>query len=197
MAGGIAEWTVHPKSSLKQLLAEDMYILPSAALISRAAFEAVGGFDPQFMGYEDDDLFVRLFQAGFSNLFLPEAVTVWNINRASTSYSFRMTRSRMRYMLKLADAFPDNEATGELYLSEYIAPRFFKRILKDARHAQQPDHKFYPDRDEAFATARQCVDAMLSSPAMARRLRRRIWWYWQRVRWERYGLWGALSGRGD
>jgi len=45
----------HPKQDLFDMLRKDMFVLPSAALIHRAAFEAVGGFDPQFTGYEDDD----------------------------------------------------------------------------------------------------------------------------------------------
>ena len=38
-------------------------IVPSAALISRAAFESVGGFDERLVGYEDDDLFLRMFRS--------------------------------------------------------------------------------------------------------------------------------------
>jgi hypothetical protein len=46
--------THHPKTSLMKMVAEDLLILPSSSLISRKAFETVGGFDPQFRGFEDE-----------------------------------------------------------------------------------------------------------------------------------------------
>ncbi len=63
----VLDWSVgsHPKRRLLSCLGEDMFILPSASLISRKAFEAVGGFDERLSGYEDDDLFLRLFRAGY------------------------------------------------------------------------------------------------------------------------------------
>ena len=57
----------HPKRDVIEMLSRDMYVLPSAALISRKAFNAIGGFDDQLTGYEDDDLFLRLHCARFTN----------------------------------------------------------------------------------------------------------------------------------
>jgi len=54
----------HPKRSILEMIAADMFVLPSATLVARRAFEAVQGFDEQFMGYEDDDFFLRIFRAG-------------------------------------------------------------------------------------------------------------------------------------
>lgn len=51
----------HPKRSLLQCLQHDMFILPGASLFSKRAFEAAGRFDERLAGYEDDDLFVRMF----------------------------------------------------------------------------------------------------------------------------------------
>ena len=87
----------HPKRSVVDLIQRDMFVLPSASIISRAAFVNVGGFDPQFMGYEDDDLFLRIYRSGYSNYFLDKAVTVWCIHSESTSYSIKMIRSRFKY----------------------------------------------------------------------------------------------------
>ena len=56
--------SAHPKRDVFTCLTMDMFILPSASLIARKAFEAVGGFDENLMGYEDDDLFLRLFGLG-------------------------------------------------------------------------------------------------------------------------------------
>jgi N-acetylglucosaminyl-diphospho-decaprenol L-rhamnosyltransferase len=53
-------------------------------LVRRAAFEAVGGFDDDFfMYFEDVDLGRRMALAGWSNLFVPEAVVV-HVGGAST-----------------------------------------------------------------------------------------------------------------
>ena len=50
--------TQHPKRSLFSALQDDMFVLPSASMIARKAFDAVGGFDERLSGYEDDDLFL-------------------------------------------------------------------------------------------------------------------------------------------
>ena len=69
----------HPKRTLIACLREDMFVLPSASLISRVAFQRVGGFDEQLRGYEDDDLFLRLFHAGFDNVYLHKPLSQWRI----------------------------------------------------------------------------------------------------------------------
>ena len=50
----------HPKRDVLHCLGCDMFVLPGASIISRSAFDSVVGFDEQFVGYEDDDLFLRL-----------------------------------------------------------------------------------------------------------------------------------------
>ncbi|MEB2848286.1 glycosyltransferase family A protein [Endobacterium cereale] len=122
----------HPKRFINELIANDMFILPSASLIDREAFESVGGFDVQFTGYEDDDLFLRMFRRGYNNYFVPRAVTVWCINSESTSYSIRMSRSRLLYCKKLCDMFPDEEDQQRFYVRDLINPRFRKSIFGDA-----------------------------------------------------------------
>lgn len=56
-----------------------MFILPSASLIVRKAFDRVGGFDERLCGCEDDDLFLRLFTAGYANVFIDEPLSQWRI----------------------------------------------------------------------------------------------------------------------
>jgi glycosyltransferase involved in cell wall biosynthesis len=73
----------HPKRDVRGCLCADMYVLPSASLISRKAFAAVGGFDERLRGYEDDDLFLRLFRAGYDNAFVDEALSQWRIFRGA------------------------------------------------------------------------------------------------------------------
>lgn len=134
-SSSVKEATKHPKLSIEDMIASDMFVLPSASLISRLAFETVGGFDPQFTGYEDDDLFLRIFEAGFTNQFLDRPVTVWYLNPNSTSFSILMCRSRFRYIKKLCTRFPDSPADRRFYVRDFISRRFSKQIIRDARRA--------------------------------------------------------------
>jgi glycosyltransferase involved in cell wall biosynthesis len=126
LVGKLAE---HPKRSILRCLSENMLITPGCALIRRAAFEAVGGFDIRLSGYEDDDLFLRLFRAGYDNIFIERALSQWRIFEGSSGHSNRMYISAMIYMDKLIDAYPDDLFRGHYYVRQLIAPRFFKTIM--------------------------------------------------------------------
>jgi glycosyltransferase involved in cell wall biosynthesis len=118
-----------PKRSLRRCLGEDMHVLPSASLINRAAFEAIGGFDERLSGYEDDDLFLRLFIAGYENVFIDEALSQWRMVSDSSGHSHRMFRSGLIYADKLFRRYPDHE--------NIVAWRFAHRCLgKYARAAR-------------------------------------------------------------
>jgi glycosyltransferase involved in cell wall biosynthesis len=125
----------HPHKDLKTLVGENMFIVPSATLISRTAFLAVGGFDPELRGYEDDDLFLRFFLAGYSNKFTPEAVTVWTINTTSTSFTESMARSRFIYFKKLLVTFPEGSVEGMHIFGDFIYKRFAYQFSGDVIEA--------------------------------------------------------------
>ncbi|WP_246704742.1 glycosyltransferase family 2 protein [Rhizobium sp. P32RR-XVIII] len=125
----------HPKRNLNDLIARDLFVLPSAALINRQAFEGVGGFDSQFTGYEDDDLFLRIFKGGYTNHFVDCPVTVWCMNTNSTSFSILMSRSRLKYVKKLCALFPDDPDSQTFYIRDLISKRFTRKIMRDARRA--------------------------------------------------------------
>lgn len=127
----IKEHSTHPKTSIVQLLSQDMFILPSASLINKKAYNSVGGFDATFTGYEDDDLFLRLFRAGYEHKFVDTPVTVWCIHSESTSYSVKMSRSRMRYINKLVELFPDDKVKARYYFRDLIIPRFTSLVIQD------------------------------------------------------------------
>lgn len=154
----------HPKRSVLDLLNRDIFILPSASLVSRRAYEAVGGFDPQFMGYEDDDLFLRIFRSGYSNYWLDKSVTVWCIHGESTSYSIKMSRSRFKYFKKLTVNFPDNAERGLYYSRDCIIPRFGKHFIEEAEKAvakKSPDTAEFLDmfrEFQAIVEANEYVD---------------------------------------
>jgi glycosyltransferase involved in cell wall biosynthesis len=125
----------HPKRHLVRCFNEDMHILPSASLILRQAFESVGGFDERLSGYEDDDLFLRMFCAHWRNVYLPESLSFWRMNNSSASYSPRMPKSRMIYARKLLAQFPDDRLRQMYFSRDYIAPKFFRILVADFTHA--------------------------------------------------------------
>jgi glycosyltransferase involved in cell wall biosynthesis len=130
----------HPKRHVWECLRQDMFVLPSASLISRKAFEAVGGFDERLSGYEDDDLFLRLFRASWENVYVEKSLSTWRIFEASASYTIRMSKSRMIYLEKLIKSFPNEPRLGIFYGRDLIAPRFVKILIADTFVAsREPD----------------------------------------------------------
>jgi glycosyltransferase involved in cell wall biosynthesis len=122
---------IHPKRDLASCLRQDMFILPSASLISRSVFLKVGGFDERLSGYEDDDLFLRMFQTGCDNTFVTEPLSVWRIYQTSSSYSPRMAVSRLTYARILIERFPDDQDMSRFYVRDLIAPRFFRLMATE------------------------------------------------------------------
>jgi glycosyltransferase involved in cell wall biosynthesis len=161
----------HPKTSIFDILRYDMFVLPSATLVSRVAFDAVQGFDSQFMGFEDDDLFMRIFRKGYSNHFVDRAVTVWCIHTESTSFGIRMIRSRYRFFKKLAATFPDEPKRGRFYLRDYLMPRFGKLFVDHAIEAIKLDNEY---REEMFAHLDDYAHMVLTNPYVGFRAKAKL-----------------------
>ena len=162
----------NPKRDVLNLLRHDMYVLPSAALISRRAFEAVEGFDPQFMGYEDDDLFIRIFRKGYSNYFVDRAVTVWCIHMESTSFGIRMIRSRFRFFKKMLNMFPDEPQRQRFYLRNCFVPRFGWLFADQAVEAIKLNNEYRGEMQEYF---REFVELALANRYVGRATKLRLW----------------------
>lgn len=116
------------------LFGRNLSILPSASIVSRRAFVAVGGFDVQFRGYEDDDLFSRLILAGFDYAYLPEAVYVWCQHKGSTTWSPAMARSRFAFYRKIrfSRSDVDRGVLEDRALADALADRFGRFFYKAA-----------------------------------------------------------------
>ncbi len=114
----------NPKRELARILSEGLIIQPSATLINRLAIVDVGGFDERLSGYEDDDLFLRLFLGNYDNIWLPEPTSQWRIHETSSGGSDRMEDSLRYYGGKLIEMFPDDKWRGQYYRRDVIAPRF-------------------------------------------------------------------------
>jgi len=169
--GVVKEHATHPKRNINDLLRNDMFVLPSAALVSRKAFEAVGGFDSQFMGFEDDDLFLRIFRKGYSNYFIDKAVTVWCIHTASTSFGIRMIRSRFKYFKKLTKMFPDEHQRGRYYFRDCLVPRFQPYFVNHAIESIKNDDQY---REEMSAILAEYGAMVLANPYVGRKKKLRL-----------------------
>lgn len=121
----------HPRSTLAACLASDLMVIPSATLIRRQAFDALGGFDETLQGYEDDDLYVRTFRAGWRFTFHPEALVRYRVHGAGSSADTSFAVSRQRFAEKLEAMIPDDPHTNRHYFRDQIAPRFFQASLDD------------------------------------------------------------------
>jgi glycosyltransferase involved in cell wall biosynthesis len=157
----------HPKRSLSDCLRHDMCILPGASLFTREAFEKAGRFDERLRGYEDDDLFVRMFSACVQSIYLKEdVVSKWRIYTGSTSYSPHMAKSRIIYFHKLIESYPDDPRMNMYWSRDAIGPHFFHILYGEFIDASRT--RDLPRLMRAWSDISEVV------PVMPRRLRRRI-----------------------
>lgn len=110
-----------PRQTIEECLSGDMGIQPSATLISREAFDSVGGFDEQLSCYEDDDLFLRFFRHGYDMAFVPKICSFWRIHSGSCMHSDNMWASIRIYMGKQLREYPEH--------TRLIVRRFFMNAI--------------------------------------------------------------------
>ena len=128
----IAETGVqHPKRSLSAVMSADLMALPSASMVRRSAMFEVGGFDPSLIGYEDDDLFLRLYRAGWRHTFLPSSTVRYRMHPLGASASPAFLQSRLRFMRKLLTTIPDDHRMNHLFSQDVVVPRFLHATLAD------------------------------------------------------------------
>lgn len=144
----------NPKRELARILSEGLIIQPSATLINRRAIVDVGGFDERLSGYEDDDLFLRLFLGNYDNVWVPEPTSQWRIHESSSGGSDRMETSLQYYGTKLIDMFPDDRWRGYHYRRDTLAPRFvhtwLQMYVRASRYRNAAKMKFYARQARTF-----------------------------------------------
>lgn len=88
------------RDSILDNLQRDIHVLPTAVMVRRDRFLAVGGFDEELSGYEDDDLWIRFFLAGdaFEKLDIP--VAIYRRHESNTYKSPQMLISAERFYQK-------------------------------------------------------------------------------------------------
>ncbi len=97
----------HPKTSLVSVLINDVFILPSTVVCRKECFAQVSGFDTRLSGYEDDDLWIRLWPVCRFH-YIPKALIKWRIYLSSSSETALMERSRKIFFQKLIDSYGDD-----------------------------------------------------------------------------------------
>lgn len=148
----------HPHKELETMIKTNMFILPSATLISKDAFQALRGFDEQFRGYEDDDLFIRFFIEGYSHRFIDKAVTVWTLNKSSTSFSESMARSRYLYFQKLLNTFPPSSIPLTNVFGDLLVPRFAFQFAADVIASAFEGGKNFEERQMRLRNFREIFE---------------------------------------
>lgn len=126
---------VFSRVTLHELIAQDIMVLPSASIIRASAFAAVGGFDPQFRGYEDDDLFIRIFRLGWRSHFEARALTYFRIHPNSSSGRSVFRESRMRFFEKMRTAVPDDLRLNRRYMTDLLVPRLLYTTVTEYTQA--------------------------------------------------------------
>ena len=156
--------------SVDQVLARDLMVLPSASVLRRDALEAVGGFDPELSGYEDDDLFLRMFRAGYRAVEVPDALTIYRVHADGSSSSSSFQRSRVRFLAKVRAAVPDHERSNRYWVHDVLYPRLHEATLLEYAAMLRAG-----DRAAAAALGGTATDLARTAGARGRRRRLTCW----------------------
>ena len=130
----------HPKKQIEDILFKDIIVMPGLMVIKKEKYEAVGGFDVNLSGYEDDDLFLRIFEIG-RIFYLPEPTLRWRMYGDNYSFSSRMLKSRLYYWKKLLKNYTNDGR--DTFRSHMISMRFFQEFLTQSLAQFQSGSELY------------------------------------------------------
>lgn len=130
----------HPKKGIEDILFKDVFVMPGVMIMKKETFEKVGGFDENLSGYEDDDLFLRLFESG-RIFYLPEPTLRWRFYGDNYSFSSRMLKSRLYYWRKLLENYTDN-GTSQIRVRR-ISRRFFLEFIYRSLDQYEAGNELY------------------------------------------------------
>lgn len=120
-----------PADSVLSFLSQDLFMLPSASLIRSQAFTSAGGFDTQFRGYEDDDLFISMLDDGWAFAFEPRPVTNYRVHSGNTSRNASFLKSREKFFCKYRDELATT-TEGRTAFTAALSDRMTRAFLMDA-----------------------------------------------------------------
>ena len=119
-----------PPKSIFECLKKDLCILPGTVMMRRELFIEVGGFDGDFVGFEDDHLFIRIFRkAKFGRTY--EVGLFYRMHGTNTSLNVEvMCKSRVLFYEKIKIMLPDDLRRG-MNFSRIVASRLALAMLYD------------------------------------------------------------------
>lgn len=120
----------HPKRTIEDVLFKDIFVMPGLMTIKKSAFEQIAGFDEKLSGYEDDDLFLRLFES-FKMFYLPIPTLRWRMYGDNYSFSHRMLTSRTYFWKKLLENYTNQGA--DRFRAQTISLRFFWQFMSQSK----------------------------------------------------------------
>ena len=112
------------RRTIEQLVRADIMALPSASLLRRDALLDVRGFDRRLSGYEDDELFLRLYRAGWRSALCRGSRIRYRTHPTGASSSVAFLRSRLVFLQLLVERFPP--AIGGAGAAEAAAGRLIR-----------------------------------------------------------------------
>lgn len=121
----------HPKTSMAEMLGADLMVLPSASIVRTTALRDVGGFDESLCGYEDDDLFIRLFRNHSLPSYTSRSTVQFRIHANSSSVANTFVESRLRFLDKLVAEVPDNRRLSRYYVRDLVVPRLLRTSISE------------------------------------------------------------------
>lgn len=144
----------HPKRSLEDILFRDVVVMPGTMTIKKDIFLKINGFDENLSGYEDDDLFLRIFEIG-KITYLPVSTLKWRHHTSNCIFKEGIIKSRIFYWRKLITNYSDNgQNTSRIRI---ISKRFFKEILRQTLIQYKNNNKLYLT---SIATAKEIMPSL-------------------------------------
>ena len=117
------------RRTVADIVRTDIMALPSASLMRRSALTQVRGFDRRLSGYEDDELYLRLYRAGWS-VHAQQGMRVrYRTHPANASSSVAFLRSRLVFLQLLIEKYPS--ANGHPAAAEVAAERLLRSTTAD------------------------------------------------------------------
>lgn len=131
--GVLAQTTGAPGRTLASLLSPGPRLPLSATVISRAAWQTVGGFDERLDRHASEDFFLRVFRAGYGSTFVAESLATWR--PGSDEHPSPHRAPTAAYLEKLLGALGDGSEEHQALLREVVGPRFAAELAQEARRA--------------------------------------------------------------
>lgn len=156
----------HPRLSLAELIGQDLMVLPTATVVRTSVLREVGGFDESLSGYEDDDLFIRLFRRHSLPSYSSASTVQFRVHAESSSMSPSFGVSRLRFLDKLQATLPDNVRLNRYYVRDLVVPRLLRATIGEYLTCLM-----HGADDDARVLARLATDiAARARPTMRRRV---------------------------